>query len=98
MGQAIERLFPNLGNYNAQAYPPSGMTSILIFIVNSTVFILLIIGMLAAYFERRWKWFFPILVCVILSGLGVFLELSQWFFPGGSDQLPTLPRAPFSPL
>jgi hypothetical protein len=74
------------------------MTLILIFIVNFIVFILCLIGVIAAYFERRWKWFVLILICVILSAAGMTMELSQWLIAPPARELPPFVRTPVSPL
>ncbi len=74
------------------------MPLILIFIINAIVFILSLIGVIAAYFERKWKWFIVILICVILSAAGVAMELGYWFLPSAAQKSPVYVRQALTPL
>ena len=73
------------------------MPLVAIFVVNLIVFILCVIGVLSAFFSRRWKLFIVILIGVILSAGGVAVELAQWLLPPPSSEKMLFLRNP-SPL
>jgi hypothetical protein len=72
---------------------------ILILIGNFFVFIICLTGAQACYFKKRWKWFFLMVACVLISGTCVFIELYQWLAPAASRELPSVfIRQPTTPL
>jgi hypothetical protein len=73
------------------------MPLILILIGNFFVFICCLIGAQACFFKGRWKWFVVSVLCVLVSGGCIALELYQaWNPPEG--ELPVVVRSPITPL
>lgn len=70
----------------------------LIFEVSFFLFILSMIGTLASFFDQRWKWFWWLLACVIVSGACTLFVLYQWFGPPLPHDLPVILRQPPVPL
>ena len=70
---------------------------LVIFAASLFVFIVSMIGALGNYFERRWKWFFFTLLCVIAGTAGMAVELYQWEAPT-PHELPMVVRTPLTPL
>jgi glucan phosphoethanolaminetransferase (alkaline phosphatase superfamily) len=73
----------------------------LILLLSGNLFILIIslVGVQASYFRRRWKWFWAMLVCVIMSGMCLAVTLYQWLAPPTDTSLPTIViRQPTTPL
>jgi hypothetical protein len=74
------------------------MTAILLGSANVAVFIICLIGMQACYFRSNWKWFWLLLVCVILTGGCAFVEIYPWLHPDSQTLLPRLDRSMVNPL
>ena len=67
------------------------MPLVAIFAVNLIAFILCVIGLLSAFFARRWKFFAVMLLASILTAGGVVVELGQWLLPPEqSERMPFL--------
>ena len=74
------------------------MSQILLGTANVSVLIICLIGVQTCYFRRNWKWFWLMLVCVILSGACAFFIFYQWFNPGTPLHLPRFDRSLANPL
>ena len=73
------------------------MSQILLGTANVSVLIICLVGVQTCYFRRNWRWFWLLLVCVILSGASAFV-LFYGFNPDSAAHLPRLDRSPPSPL
>jgi hypothetical protein len=73
--------------------------SIILFIAG-TLFILIIciMGTLCSFYEARWKWFWLMVACTLISGAGLFTELYQVLISPQEPDLPVVIRQPTSPL
>jgi hypothetical protein len=69
------------------------MFQILLGTANVSVLIICLVGVQTCYFRRNWKWFWLLLVCVILSGASAFVLFWGWFYPGSAAHLPRLDRS-----
>jgi hypothetical protein len=74
------------------------MTQILIATANVSVLIICLIGVQTCYFRRNWKWFWLLLVCVVLSGASAIVLFYGWFNPDAPLRLPRLDRSMVNPL
>jgi hypothetical protein len=70
------------------------MSQILLLTANCFVLIICLVGVQTCYFRQRWKWFWLMLVCVVLSGGCISIVLYQWFAPGPPEDLPIVRSAP----
>jgi hypothetical protein len=73
------------------------MSQILLGTANVSVLIICLVGVQTCYFRRNWKWFWLLLICVILSGVSAFV-LFYGFNPEVSLHVPRLDRSPPNPL
>ena len=74
------------------------MYPILIGTANVSVLIICLIGVQTCYFRRNRKWFWLMLVCVLLSGASAFILFYGWFNPESSVAVPRLDRSMVNPL
>jgi len=74
------------------------MSQILLGTANVSVLIICLVAVQTCYFRRNWKWFWLLLVCVILSGTSAFILFYGWFYPESSLSLPRLDRSLTNPL
>jgi hypothetical protein len=74
------------------------MIPILIGAANVAVLLICLMGLQCCYFRKSWKWFWLMLVCVLLSGASAGVELYQWLGPQAEDSLPRLDRSLVNPL
>jgi hypothetical protein len=72
------------------------MPLLLIFILTLFAFITCVIQGLGSYFKESWRWFWVMVVCILISGWCVFVELSQMLIAPPST--PSEMRPPTSPL
>lgn len=70
---------------------------LMIFAASLFAFIVSMIGALGNYYEKRWKWFLFMLLCVIASTAGMAMELYHWEVPK-PHELPIVIRTPQTPL
>jgi hypothetical protein len=70
---------------------------LVIFAASLFAFIVSMIGALGNYYEKRWKWFVFMLLCVIVSTACMGVELYQWETPTPRE-LPLVIRNPQTPL
>jgi hypothetical protein len=73
------------------------MYPILLGTANISVLIICLMGVQTCYFRHNWKWFWLMLVCVILSAASAFVLFYGWFCPE-SPLLPRLDRSLVNPL
>ncbi len=64
---------------------------------NFFIIIVCLIGLQAAYFRGRWKWFWLMLACVLVSASCMGIELMQWLTPASRD-IQVFVRQPTTPL
>jgi hypothetical protein len=74
------------------------MYQILLGTANVSVFIICLVAVQTCYFRRNWKWFWLLLVCVLLSGTSAFILFYGWFNPASTVALPRLDRSLVNPL
>ncbi len=74
------------------------MSQILLGTANVSVLIICLVGVQTCYFRRNWKWFWLLLICVLLSGVSAFVLFYGWFNPEVSLHLPRLDRSLANPL
>ena len=74
------------------------MPSPIIFAVSVFLFILSMIGAQECFFARRWRSFFLILMCAVISGTTMFTQMYQWLAPQPERELPIVIRQPTTPL
>ena len=74
------------------------MIPILIGAANVAVLIICLMGLQSCYFRKSWKWFWLMLVCVLLSGASAGVELYEWLGPQAETSLPRLDRSLVNPL
>jgi hypothetical protein len=67
--------------------------NLIIFLGSFFVFLLAMIGGLGSFFERLWKWFSLMMVCVLLSGGLMFMELDMLLIPPPRDLPPDMPQS-----
>jgi hypothetical protein len=76
----------------------NAMYQILLGSANVFVLIICLIGVQSCYFRANWKWFWLMLVCVVLSGASAFVLFYGWFNPESPASLPRLDRSLVNPL
>jgi glucan phosphoethanolaminetransferase (alkaline phosphatase superfamily) len=75
------------------------MPLLLLMIGNFFILIICLMGAQSCYFKRNWKWFWLMLVCVLLSSGGIATVVYEWMGPYGPTDLPAaVIRNPTSPL
>ncbi len=74
------------------------MYPILIGTANVSVLLICLVGVQTCYFRRNWKWFWLLLVCVVLSGFSAFVLFYGWFNPENPLLQPRLDRSLVNPL
>jgi len=74
------------------------MIQILIGSANVAVLIICLMGLQSCYFRRSWKWFWLMLLCVLLSGACAGFEIYQWLGPSAQISMPRLDRSMVNPL
>ena len=79
-------------------YEGDGMSQLLVVTANLFILIICLVGMQSCYFRQRWKWFWLMLTCVVLSGSCVVFMIYQLCEPPPSTDLPVVVRSPTTPL
>jgi hypothetical protein len=74
------------------------MALYLIFAINLFAFLAFLMATLGNYFQKRWAWFWAMLICVLASGACMFAELYQWLGPPPLHDMPLIIRQPINPL
>jgi hypothetical protein len=74
------------------------MSPILLGTANVSVLIICLVGVQTCYFRRNWKWFWLLLVCVVLSGASAFVLFYGWFYSDASVVQPRLDHSLVNPL
>jgi hypothetical protein len=69
-----------------------------LFLISFFAFIFSIIGMLKFFFERRWKVFFGLIACILLSGACTFFLLYHLLLPPPTHEIPFMYRPLQNPL
>ena len=73
------------------------MPLLLLLVGNAYILIVCLVGATTCYFRSRWKWFWLMLACVVMSSMCIAVVLDQWLNPTTPD-LPGLVRPPTTPL
>jgi MFS family permease len=73
------------------------MSQILLVTGNFFILIIALMGTQSCYFKAKWKWFWLMLVCAVISAMCVGVEFYQWMAPE-SQELPIYVRQPTTPL
>jgi hypothetical protein len=74
------------------------MYQVLLGTANVSILIICLVGMQACYFRRNRKWFWLMLVCVLLSGASAFVLFYGWLNPDSPLLQPRLDRSMVNPL
>jgi hypothetical protein len=74
------------------------MSQLLFVTANLFILIICLVGAQSCYFRRRWKWFWLMLTCVVLSGSCVIFMVNQLCSPPPKIELPFVVRTPTTPL
>jgi hypothetical protein len=75
-----------------------GMFPILIGSANVAVLIICLMGLQCCYFRKSWKWFWLMLVCVLLSAASASFEIYQWLGAQAQNSAQGLDRSLVNPL
>jgi hypothetical protein len=94
VAEALETLSAEVG----KTYPNAMPWDLIILMVSLFAFIVSMILALKSFFERRWGWFFPLVVCVLVTSTVLFLELEGFIMPPPPRDLPVVVRNPMTPL
>jgi glucan phosphoethanolaminetransferase (alkaline phosphatase superfamily) len=73
------------------------MSLLLLLIGNAYILIVCLVGATTCFFRSRWKWFWLLLACVIVSSMCIGIALDQWLMTPSQD-FPGLVRPPTTPL
>jgi hypothetical protein len=73
------------------------MSQILLVSGNFFILIITLMGMQSCYFKAKWRWFWLMLACALISGMCIAVEFYQWMLPP-SHELQTYVRQPTTPL
>ena len=69
-----------------------------LFVISLFLFILSLIGVQQCYFAARWKRFFLVLVCALVSGTTMLSQMYLLLAPPPAHDLPLIIRQPTTPL
>lgn len=69
-----------------------------IFVISLFLFIVSLIGVQQCYFSGQWRRFFLILVCAIITGTTMFMQMYQLLAPPPVREMPLVIRQPTTPL
>ena len=73
------------------------MSQILLMAGNFFILIIALMGVQRCYFKASWKWFWLMLICVLLSATCISIVVYQWVTPPEHDT-PVYVRSPTTPL
>jgi hypothetical protein len=73
------------------------MTLLLMMTGNFCVFLICLMGAQSCYFKRKWKWFWLMTLCVIISSAYLGFEACLWLNPSARTSS-TFLQPPLSPL
>jgi len=74
------------------------MSQLLLLTGNFFILIICLVGVQCCYFRQRWKWFWLMLVCVLMSATCIGIVVYQWLSPAPERELPIVVRSPTTPL